>query len=185
MNTALIVIDVQNDYFPGGKMELSGSEAAADALAWLLGHCRGSGMPVVHVRHVSVRPGATFFLPDTEGAEIHRSVQPQEGEPVFLKHFPNSFRGTALDGYLKERGITRLVVAGMMTHLCVDTTVRAAFDLGYRCILAGDSCATRDLSIDGRRVAAAQVQDAFLASLQGTFSSVMNTDRVIELLQGE
>lgn len=73
-------------------------------------------------------------------------------------YFPNSFRETPLLEHLRGLDATELVVAGMMTHLCIDTTVRAAFDLGFACRLAGDACATRDLAWDGATVPAAQVQ---------------------------
>src|SRR5687767_10231103 len=123
-DTALLIIDIQNDYFPGGTMELEGADEAAAKAAAALARFRGQGLPVVHVRHLSVRPGATFFLPGTPGAEIHQSVRPQPGETVVEKNFPNSFRNTSLKTLLDESSIKNLVVAGMMTHMCVDATVR-------------------------------------------------------------
>ena len=126
----------------------------------------------------STRPGATFFLPDTRGVEIHESVAPLAGETVVRKHFPNSFRETKLDEHLRECGITGLVIAGMMTHMCVDTTTRAAADLGFGCRLAHDACATRALSFGGETVAAADVQTAFMASLNGLFASVQAAEQI-------
>jgi nicotinamidase-related amidase len=174
MPTALLLIDIQNDYFPGGAMELEASREAGERAATLLAAFRGKGLPVIHVQHVSTRPGATFFLPDTAGVQIHDCVAPLAGETVVRKHFPNSFRDTALLDELRSRGITRLVIAGMMTHMCVDTTVRAAFDLGFECRLAHDACATRALSFAGSTVAAADVQKAFIASLNGLFARVQS-----------
>lgn len=171
--TALLIIDVQNDYFPGGRMELAGSDAAVALLGELLGEFRRKDVPVVHVRHVATKPGATFFLPETDGALIHARVRPEAGETVVVKHFPNSFRGTDLHATLQAAGITRLVIAGMMTHMCVDTTVRAAFDLGYECVVIGDCCATRTLALNGATVAAEHVQLAYLAALNGTFAKVV------------
>ncbi len=179
MKRALIIIDVQNDYFPGGAMELHNSVEAARCISGLLEFFRGSSLPVIHVQHLSARPGANFFLPGTPGAEFYPVVMPLPGEKTFVKHFPNSFRGTGLDEYLKSEGITKLVVAGMMTHLCVDTTVRAAFDLGYEVTLAGDCCATRSLTFNGKSVAADDVQNAFLASINGLFASVYASDKII------
>jgi nicotinamidase-related amidase len=174
MTTALLLIDIQNDYFPGGAMELTGSVGAGQHAAMLLAAFRAKGLPVVHVQHVSTRHGATFFLPGTQGVEIHDGVAPQAGETVVRKHFPNSFRETPLLQHLRERNITDLVIAGMMTHMCVDTTTRAAADLGFRCRLAHDACATRSLGFAGSTVAAADVQAAFMASLDGTFASVQS-----------
>ena len=176
---ALLLIDIQNDYFPGGRMELEGSEEAGRAAGTLLAAFRERGLPVFHVRHISTRPDAGFFLPDTEGSLIHRSVEPLEGEPVVIKHFPNSFRETTLLGLLRERGISELVVAGMMTHMCVDTTVRAACDLGFTCTLAHDACATLALSFEGRTVAAQDVQCAYLAALDGVFAEVLDAEAVL------
>lgn len=183
MKTALLIVDVQNDYFPGGKMELAGSINAALKIKVLLEQFRKTEMPVVHVQHLSTRPGASFFLPDTNGAEFNDNVKPENGEEIIVKNFPNSFRNTPLDNFLKENGITRLVIAGMMTHMCIDTTVRAAFDLGYECILAGDCCATKELIIDNIKISAGDVQNSFLAALNGTFAKVVKMNDVFELLK--
>ena len=174
-DTALVVIDIQNDYFPGGAMELEGADAAGAKAGSALAHFRKKGLPVIHVRHLSVRPGATFFLPGTRGAEIHASVQPASGETVVEKNFPNSFRGTALETHLKDSGVKNLVVAGMMTHMCVDASMRHAADLGYKVTLLGDACATRAQSYGGETVPARQVHAAFLAALNGFYAKVVNT----------
>jgi nicotinamidase-related amidase len=123
------------------------------------------------------------MLPGTPGVEFNENVKPVDGEKIIVKHAPNSFSKTVLNEHLKKNGISKLVIAGMMTHMCVDTTVRAAFDLGYECILAGDSCATRNISIHGAEVSALNVQNSFLAALNGVFSKVLTTDEVLELLK--
>jgi nicotinamidase-related amidase len=169
---ALVIIDIQNDYFPGGRMPLVGPEAATAHAADLLAAFRAGGEPVFHVQHIATRPGATFFLPDTDGAHIHSAVAPREGEPVIVKHYPNAFRGTALAEHLRAAGIGHLLFAGMMTQMCIDTSVRAASDLGFACSLAADACATRDLAWAGQTVPAAQVHAAFLAALNGAFARV-------------
>ncbi len=179
MKQALIIIDIQNDYFPGGKMELEGSfEAAANAAA-LLSAFREKHLPIVHIQHIAVRPGATFFLPDTAGAEIHPSVAPLAGETVLQKNFPNSFRKTTLLDYLKQNEINHLVIAGMMTHMCIDTTTRAACDLEFTCQLAHDACATRALAFGEHIVPAAQVQSAYMSALDGSFASVVSTAAIL------
>jgi len=172
MSQALIIVDIQNDYFPGGKMELVGAREAAAEAARLLRAFRERGAPVFHIRHISTRPGATFFLPNTEGMKIHESVAPLASETVITKHFPNGFRETRLLDVLRAASIQRLAIAGMMTHMCIDATTRAAADLGFECELAQDACATRDLTFGGAKVAAKDVHTAFLASLNGTFAKV-------------
>lgn len=170
-DTALVIIDIQNDYFPGGKMELEGADRAAAQAAAALAHFRSHSLPVVHVKHLSVRPGSTFFLPGTAGAEIRDAVRPREGEAVIEKSFPNAFRGTNLQEILS---VKNLVVAGMMTHMCVDASVRQAADLGYKVTLLADACATRAQSFAGETVPARQVHAAFLAALNGFYAKVIN-----------
>jgi nicotinamidase-related amidase len=172
MTRALLLIDIQNDYFTGGAMELVGMEQAAVRAREMLAAFRASGEPLFHMQHFSVRPGATFFLPDTEGVEINSMVEPREGEPVIRKHFPNSFRDTTLLDDLRTAGVDELVICGAMSHMCVDSTTRAAFDLGFRCTVLADACATRDLEHQGAKVPAADVHSAFMAALGMLFATV-------------
>ena len=174
-DTALLVIDIQNDYFPGGAMQLEGAEAAAENARRAIEKFRARGRPVIHVQHLSTRAGATFFLPGTRGAEIHDLVRPKSAETVVEKNFPNGFRATRLQSMLEEQGIKHLAVAGMMTHMCVDATVRQAADLGYGVTLLGDACATRAQSFGGETVAARQVHAAFLAALNGFYAKVIHS----------
>jgi nicotinamidase-related amidase len=178
VSQALLIVDIQNDYFPGGKMELVGSPEAAAEAARLLRAFRAKAAPVFHMQHVSLRPTATFFLPDTEGVKIHESVAPAHGETVLEKHFPNSFRETPLLERLRGQGIDRLVIAGMMTHMCIDTTTRAAADLGFDCVLAHDACATRDLAFGGAKVAARDVHTSFIAALNGSFAKALTAKEI-------
>jgi nicotinamidase-related amidase len=171
---ALLIIDIQNDYFAGGAMELEGAEAAGARAGSAIRRFREKNLPVIHVRHLSTRPGATFFLPGTRGAGIHASVEPAAGETVIEKNFPNSFRNTKLEQRLQDSGVKDLVVAGMMTHMCVDASVRHAADLGYKVTLLADACATRAQSFGGETVPARQVHAAFLAALSGFYAKVVN-----------
>lgn len=180
MKTALLIIDIQNDYFPGGKMELVDSIQAASAAARLLAAFRKQSWPVYHVQHIMVRPGTNFLLPDTPGVEIHKAVSPLPAEPVITKHFPNSFRETDLLQKLKSDNIGSLLICGMMTHMCVDTSVRAAFDLGFSCIVTHDACATRDLAFNGIIVPADQVHASYMAALGAVFAQVKSVDEILE-----
>lgn len=175
MKKALLIIDIQNDYFPGGAMENVGATQAGNHAKELLTVFRQKSLPVIHIQHIVARPGATFFLPGTKGADIHESVLPLPGEPVFQKNFPNAFRKTPLLEYLQGNKIESLVIAGMMTHMCIDTSTRAATDLGFSCLLAHDACATRALSFGGTTVPAESVHTTFLAALNGLFAKVQST----------
>jgi nicotinamidase-related amidase len=181
MSTALVLIDIQRDYFPGGRMEVVGAVEACGASRSLLNHFREKGMPIIHVRHVSTRPDATFFLPDTEGTAIHEDVAPLPHEVVITKHFPNSFRDTGLKQHLASARIDELVFCGMMSHMCIDATVRAAFDDGYACIVAHDACAARNLEFQDERIPAAHVHGAFMAALGAVFARVMSAGEIIAI----
>lgn len=189
MNQALLLIDIQNDYFPGGTMELTGSTEAGRQAGKLLQSFRASALPVIHIQHLSTRPDATFFRPDTEGVAIHQSVAPLASETLFQKNFPNCFRETPLLDHLRQNQIAQLVIAGMMTHMCIDTSTRAAFDLGFRCVLAHDACATKSLAFGETTVSAENVQAAFLGALDGLFARVSGVGNIVARLpacqQGE
>ena len=179
MKTGLLLIDFQNDYFPGGKMELAGIVQAADKARLLLDHFRKNNLPVYHVQHISIRPGATFFLPGTEGGKIHTAVEPFPIEKIFQKHFPNSFRETQLLDTLRNQGVNDLMIAGAMSHMCVDATVRAACDLGFSCTVIEDACATKDLEFRGSLVPAAHVHRAFMAALHAAYAKVVTAEEVL------
>jgi nicotinamidase-related amidase len=175
MITALIIIDIQNDYFDGGFNSLSGSNIAAKNARLILDDFRSKGLPIIHIQHIATRPTASFFLPGTFGADIFADVRPLDNEKLIVKHYPNSFRETDLLEYLLSMDINQLVICGMMTHMCVDATTRAAKDFGFECTLIADACATKDLEIDGRQIMATDVQASFLAALSYFYSTVKTT----------
>ncbi|WP_426482904.1 cysteine hydrolase family protein [Chryseobacterium sp. R2ACT005] len=164
-NTALLIIDVQNDYFPGGKMTLEKAEQAGENIKRILEYFRKNNLTIVHIKHISTNEGATFFLPDTDGAKINQLVLPKEDEKIITKHFPNSFRETDLMDYLQSKKIKNLVITGMMTDVCVEATTRAAFDYGFHNTIIGDATATRNRELNGEVVKAAEVQRSFLAGI--------------------
>lgn len=175
MKTAFVLIDIQNDYFEKGTMTLVDSERASKSARLILDKFRAENLPIVHIQHIATNPTATFFLPNTWGSEIHDTVKPLEGEKVIVKHTPNSFRETELFAYLSGEQITDLVICGMMTHMCVDATTRAAKDLGFNITLIGDACSTKNLEINGQMVHAEEVQKSFLAALNYFYSTVVTT----------
>ncbi|MFZ2313574.1 MAG: isochorismatase family protein, partial [Methylobacter sp.] len=107
------------------------------------------------------------------------TVQPKENEALIIKNYPSSFRDTGLDGILRKSGVTELVVCGAMSHMCVDTTVRAAFDLGYSCKVISDACATRDLEFEERVISASDVHASFMAALKFPFATVLTTQEYL------
>ncbi|WP_223444995.1 MULTISPECIES: cysteine hydrolase family protein [Pseudomonas] len=176
---ALIVVDIQNDYFPQGKWPLVGADAAADNAVRLIKAFRDAGDSVVHIRHEFTSEDAPFFTPNSEGAKLHSKVLNRADEPVVLKHFVNSFRETELKSILDEQGIKELVVVGSMSHMCVDGITRAAADFGYTVTVIHDACATRDLEFNGVAVPAAQVHAAFMAALAFAYASAVSTNEFL------
>ena len=184
MKIALLLIDIQNDYFPGGKMELVNPLEAAKKAYGLLQCFREHGGRHVHIQHVSLKPDATFFISGDRGTDIHDSVAHFEEEPLVQKHYPNSFRETNLLELLKGWGVERVIITGMMTHMCVDATTRAAADFGFQVIVAEDACATRDLKYGETVIPAEHVHKAFMAALK-SYGQVMTSEQVITLLASE
>lgn len=167
-NTALILIDIQDFYFPGGKSELVNPEAASNNAAKLLAECRKDNMLIVHVRH--------NFEP---GGKIHENVKPKEGEMIISKDEVNAFNGTELEAFLEDNDINQVVLVGMQTHMCLEGTTRAAYDLGYDCIVIGDACATKDLEYDNRVISASDVHYATLKTLE-SYADVLSTEEFLE-----
>ena len=162
--TALLIIDIQDFYFPGGKVPLVEPEAAAENAGRVLAAFRETGKPVVHVRH--------DFEP---GGSIHATVAPIEGEKVFTKNEVSCFNGTQVLAHLKDLGVEQLVIVGMQTHMCLEAATRAAHDLGFEVTVVGDACATRDLTYGDRTVPAADVHASTLATLNRTYAKVVDT----------
>ena len=181
MRTALIIIDVQKDYFPGGKYPLVNPLEAAKNAYMLLQCFREHGGHHVHIQHISKEPDATFFISGDRGTDIHDLVAHFEGEPIVYKHDPNSFLNTNLLDLLKSWEVERVVICGMMTHMCVDATARAASDLGFQVIVAEDACATRDLTFGGTTIPAEHVHKAFLAALK-SYGKVMKSEEILAFL---
>lgn len=179
MKQGLLIIDVQKDYFSGGKMELHHPEEALKNILLLRKHFQDKGLPVFVIQHIMTRPDGVFFLEGSTGAELHDELLPlQNNEELVVKSYPNSFLGTNLKELLIEMHVDQLMICGMMTHMCVDSTTRQASELGYCPILIHDACATKELTSNDNIVAAKDVQNAFIAALS-TFAAVKETSEVV------
>lgn len=180
MNTALFLISFQNDHSNTGRIPLE-KFADASAKAQIVQHAfREKKLPIIHIQHISTQPDATYFLPCTKGAEFYPGLQPAKNEMVIKKHYPNSFKDTGLLNHLIKNQINHLVICGMMTHLAIDATVRAAYDLGFSCTVLYDACATRPLEFNNAIISEQNVQSAFLAALQPTYATVLSTDDYLQ-----
>lgn len=184
-NIALLLIDFQNDYFPsynGAKWPLKGTELAAEKASTLVTAFRDNALPVIHVRHEFPTNEAPFFLPNSDGAKIHKSIAPVSGESVVLKHQINSFIDTELQQLLESLSVKKLVIVGAMSHMCIDAVTRAAVDFGYECHVAHDACATLDLEFDGITVPAEHVHHAFMAALSFGYCNVESSKKLLGLI---
>lgn len=181
MITALIVVDMQKDYFSGGKMELTGVEVASRNVEKLLAAFRESVRPIIHIQHVEYDPAAPCFVVGTTGAEIHESAQPRAYELVIQKHYPNSFIQTYLLSHLHMLGVQRVVICGAMSNFCISATARAAAEIGFYCVVVHDACATRSIEFGERTIAAGDVHGSSMATLAAVYAKVMPTNEAVSL----
>lgn len=164
---ALIIIDIQDFYFPGGKAELVEPEKAVEQAKLMLDYFRMNNELIIHVKH-------NFGI----GGDIYDLVRPLQGEKVFTKNEVNAFADTDLDAHLHENQIKKLVLCGMQTHMCLEAATRAAHDLGYQCIVIQDACATRDVTFDGVTVRAKDVHFSTLATLKNYATIITASDYI-------
>ena len=167
--TALLIIDVQDFYFPGGALPLINPVPASLNAKKLLEKFRSEKQMVIHVRHNA-----------KAGADIHQNVKPLPGEKVISKDYANSFKETDLLEYLHKHQVKHLVICGMQTHMCVEAATRAASDLGFKCILVHDACATRALKFKEKEISAQDVHASTLSSLSRTYAKVIDTKTFLE-----
>jgi nicotinamidase-related amidase len=173
-DTALIVMAMQRDYLPGGKIPLPDMDRAVERAATLIALFRASHMPVIHVRHLEQDPAVGFLLEGTPGTDIEPRVAPQGEEMLITKHYPNAFRDTTLAKVLHMQGATELFFCGATSNRCVDSTVRAAFDMGYHCTVIEDACAAAGLEFAGKVIPATQVHGVFMAALASACGEVVD-----------
>jgi nicotinamidase-related amidase len=177
IKTALLIVDIQNFYFPGDGPGLVNAEAASLNAREILEIFREKNQLIVHVRHKS-----------DKGFEIHKNVEPLSDEKVITKEEVNSFQNTDLLEYLKSNNISRLVIMGMQTQMCLEAAVRAAHDFGFECIVIHDACATRDLKFNDKIIKAEDVHASTLATIAGgSYGKVIdlktfkeNTDKYLQ-----
>lgn len=180
MNTALLLLEIQNDYFPNGRIPLEDSTKVSLRAQSILQAFREKKQTIVHVQHISTHPNANCLLPCTKGAEFHTNVQPIKNEMIIKKHYPNSFKDTGLLNYLIKNQINHLVICGMMTHSTVDATVRAAYDLGFSCTVLHDACTARQLEFNHTTISAQNVHFAFMAALHPDYATVLSLDEYLQ-----
>ncbi|MCJ1976878.1 cysteine hydrolase [Lactococcus piscium] len=178
MKQGLLVIDVQNDYFTGGKMTLAGADEALIKINALEAQFLAAKLPIIYIQHIKYETNADFFEVGTVGADLHPQLKHDASSIIVEKQFPNSFQGTTLQHQLEQNGVEQLVICGMMTHMCIRATTPVAESLGYAPIVISDATATRDLTVDGELMSAKQVQETMLAELSAV-ARLMTTNEFL------
>ncbi|MTD41854.1 isochorismatase family protein [Erwinia sp. CPCC 100877] len=178
MKQALVIIDVQNDYFPNGKMALHEPENALAEIQKLEAYFNKNNYPIIYVQHIKENPQAAFFGRDTLGARLHSGLAATDRSIIIEKHYPNSFIDTSLQATLTDLAVEQVVITGMMTQMCVDSTTRASKELGFQPILIADATATKTLTFAGTSVSAQAVEAAFLSALSN-FAEVLSAEEFL------
>ncbi|MHB8062411.1 MAG: cysteine hydrolase family protein [Ruminiclostridium sp.] len=176
MSIALIIIDIQNFYF--GENGLDGSVEASLNAKRLLHYFRDNCLPVFHVQHIK-DDASNLTAEQKTIVQIHQNVEPIEGEAVIVKKTPGSFKGTQLLEKLRKKDIDELVICGMMSNMCVDTTTREAFDLDFKCNVIYDACATRKYNFNGKEIPSEYVHATAMASLAFAFAKVISVNEFL------
>jgi nicotinamidase-related amidase len=180
MKPALLIIDVQKEYFaPHGQWVIPEGEEALQQIQKLLAAFRQHNLPVFHIVHEELDPASPVFSPGSRGVEMHPAMHVLPGEITIVKHFPGAFTQTPLEAYLHLTGRDTLVICGYMTHMCCDTTTRQATEHNLSVLFAADATATRDLTSNGQLVPHRTVHETTLA-IMAEFANVLTTQEIIE-----
>lgn len=176
-NIALILIDIQNIYFTEGVYLLRKPEVAAQQAKKVLDEFRKRSLPVIHVKHLFHTE--KYTEPEEYLIDFYPEVKPSVNEKIVIKRYPNAFHQTDLLKYLQSLDISHLVITGMMSHMCIDTTVRACQTYGFKVIVIDDACTTKALERKGEVIDALTVHNTFMASLDGMFATITSADEFI------
>lgn len=179
MTEALMLIDIQEDYFPGGKNPLKNTGKTLSNILLLEEYFHQTNKPVFYIQHLS--NGSTpFFIPNTGGAQLSSKLSPKNSDEIIIKHEPNSFYHTDLMKKLVEHRVNELTICGWMTQMCLDTTVRQAYEYGYDITVISDGCTTKDLSLGKERISADVVNTVFLSALNSKFGRVKSAQTYLK-----
>ena len=184
MKRALLVIDVQNEYFAGGAMPVSHPPDSLRAITEAMDGAAENGVPIVVIQHGTENPEAKAFVKGSRGWRLKGEVDVRRRTVVIEKTMPGSFTGTNLEAWMKENSVDTLAITGYMTQLCCDTTARQAVHLGYKVEFLSDATGTLDISNSAGAVKAEELHRAILVSQQARFSKVVTTEEWINSLTG-
>ncbi|CAI3960429.1 Nicotinamidase-related amidase (PncA) (PDB:1ILW) [Commensalibacter communis] len=182
-NSVLMIIDLQNDYFPNGKFPLPNIESVSEQSKKILETARENSLPIIHIKHEWHSPEAPFFAHASEGSEINEIVKPLDNEHIVVKNYPNSFKETNVKSILDQHQCKNIIIIGAMAQMCVDATVRAGSDLGYDITVIHDAIAAQNSQFDNMNISAKEVHAVFMNALSLGYATVIDTKEIISQLQ--
>ncbi len=178
MNDALLVIDVQNEYFTG-SMPVTYPQGSFENILKAMDRAHAGSVPVIVIQHTNPAPGAVAFRKGTEHWELHKGIQQRHADILIEKTLPGSFTGTVLESWLKERNISKVTIAGYMTQMCCDTTARQAFHRGFAVNFLSDATGTLSVTNSAGSISDRDLHRAILITQQMRFSRVLTTNEWI------
>ena len=178
MKQALLIIDVQNEYFTG-KLPVSYPQGSFENILKAMDWAHTSHVPIAVIQHTSLAPESPTFRQGTPGWELHGEIKRRHADIVLEKHMPGSFTGTGLEDWLKKNDVTTVTIAGYMTQMCCDTTARQAFQRGYAVNFLSDATGTLSVTNAAGSISDADLHRAILVTQQMRFARVMKTDEWI------
>lgn len=181
MKRALLVIDVQYEYFTG-KLPVSYPKGSFTNILKAVDAANKNKIPVILIRHGAAQKDAAAFVQGSRGWEIHEELLKKEYVCIIDKHLPGSFTDTELEDYLRGLGIDTIVICGYMTQMCCDTTARQAVHRGFAVEFLSDATGTLDISNNAGKVTAEELHRAILVTQAMRFSKVISTDEWIKEL---
>lgn len=181
MKRALLVIDVQNEYFTG-KMPIAYPHGSIDNVVKAMETASNNQIPVIVIQHTAPQPDSKTFVKGSEGWKLHSDIEARPCDLLVEKNLPGSFTDTILESWLREKGIDTVVVVGYMTQMCCDTTARQAVHLGFKVEFLSDATGTLHVSNYAGTVTAEELHKAILVTQAMRFSKVMTTQQWMEEL---
>lgn len=178
MKEALLVIDVQNEYFTG-KLPVTYPVESLENILRAMDWAHDGRVPVAVIQHTNMAPEAVTFRKGTPGWELHDEIKRRHADLIIEKTLPGSFTGTKLHEWLSEHAISSVTIAGYMTHMCCDTTAREAFHRNYAVTFLSDATGTLLVSNRAGTISAADLHLAVLVTQQQRFARVLTTSEWI------
>ncbi|MBP2653472.1 MAG: sttH [Firmicutes bacterium] len=179
MKRALLVIDVQNEYFTG-KMPVTYPDGSFDKILKAVDAAKQNDIAVILIRHGAVQKDAAAFVKGSKEWDIHEKLLRKKHLCIIDKNLPGSFTDTHLEDLLREMGIDTIVICGYMTQMCCDTTARQAVHLGFSVEFLSDATGTLDVANSAGKITAEELHKAILVTQAMRFSKVISTDEWIK-----